>query len=108
MVVERTARAAKPADSNRRAMDCGPFVVRPSLSYVTVVTGRRPSPQTVHTSRDDHPVMIRRGHSIGNAAKWSMPRPAGTVSGCVAIVQTEPGILPRGLRGRPANGPVID
>src|SRR5665647_321597 len=66
-------------------------------SWCLVLTGRRPSPQTVHTSRGDHPVMIRRGHSIGNAAKWSMPRDAGTVSGWVAIVQTEPGSLPRGL-----------
>src|SRR5665647_1362050 len=66
---------------------------------LVATTGRLPSPHAVHTSRGDHPVMMRLGHSIGNAAKWSMPRLAGTVSGCVAIVQTEPGSLPRGFGG---------
>jgi hypothetical protein len=37
-------------------------------SPTDAVTGRLPSPHTVHTPDGDHPRMIRRGHSIGNAA----------------------------------------
>jgi hypothetical protein len=60
-------------------------------------TGRRPSPHTVHTSRGDQPKISRRGHSIGNAAKWSTPSSAGTRRGWVGMDQTEPGSLPSGL-----------
>src|SRR4029453_10442168 len=42
--------------------------------------------------------MIRRGHSVGNAAKWSTPRCSGTVRGSVGMVHTDPGSLPNGLR----------
>lgn len=51
----------------------------------------------MHTPRGDQPVMMRRGHSVGNAAKWSIPRWSGTRSGSVGMVQTEPGSAPSGL-----------
>src|SRR5690606_2234816 len=79
-----------------------------TMRPVSRTTGRLPSPHSTHTPRGDQPVMMRRGHSVGNAAKWSTPNSSGTRSGSVAIVQTEPGSLPRGLSGNPANGPVMD
>ena len=58
-------------------------------------TGRRPSPHATHTPDGDQPRMMRRGHSDGNAAKWSTPRWSGTRSGSVGDGPHGPGSLPR-------------
>jgi hypothetical protein len=43
--------------------------------------------------------MMRRGHSRGNAAKWSTPSQVGTVRGSVGTTQT----LPFSIGGRPVS-----
>ena len=74
-----------------------PIPVRPNaLATPGVVPVPEKGSRTVPFS-GQKPRMIRRGHSVGNAAKWSIPSFGSIFSGSVGMVQTLPGSLPSGL-----------